>query len=392
MKKLIPVFLILLAFNSADAQWQKNNASINYLVSSLRIHGLQIMAGTAGGEIFTSINNGDNWKKSDNGMSFSGINDIAFNTTKIYAITNGSGVYCSTDNGSSWMFIFIDNRFNITATALFVSDQKIIVGDNFGYFFISNDNGLTWNDNHNIASSNGIYSLLIFDDKIYAGTGGNGIFVTQNEGITWSRVDSGLTNPVVHSLNRIGSNIIAGTDNGIFISSDTAKTWRKGIGSSGIIVKTFDNNGVLAFASTDHGVYVSADRGNSWSKTNFGLTDTNVYSVTCNETFVFAGTNNCVWKRPLTELPQGVLENDDAVNNISIYPNPTSGELRIQTSVYQKYFAQLFDLRGKLVNGDILFAQNVIIDLTEQMEGIYFLVLKDDKNRLIKTLKVAVIK
>ena len=233
---------------------------------------------------------------------------------------------------------------------------------------------------------------LVFDNKIFAGTYGEGIFVTENDGLTWSQIDSGLTNMSIHALNRIGSNIIAGTDNGAFISSDTGRTWRKGIGLSDIYVRGFDNNGVLAFAATDQGVYVSVDHGNSWSQINFGLTDTTVYSVTCNSTFAFAGTNSCVWRRPLSELPAGVFENANETNNISIYPNPTSNELRIKTNSNQKYFAQLFDMSGKLVVEEIPFTQNTILDLTCQREGIYFLILKDEKNKLVKTLKVARIK
>jgi Secretion system C-terminal sorting domain len=157
-------------------------------------------------------------------------------------------------------------------------------------------------------------------------------------------------------------------------------------------VRSFDNNGVLAFAATYNGVYVSADHGNSWSQINFGLTDTIVYSVTCNGTFAFAGTDSSVWRRPLSELPTGVFEIANKTNNISIYPNPTSNELRIETNSNQKYFVQLFDINGKVVTEEISFTQIITLVLTNQREGIYFLIVKDEKNNLVKTQKVVFIK
>jgi hypothetical protein len=208
MKKLVFLYLFSFCFFYANAQWQNTNASIDNLVINLRINSSQIFAGTAGGELFTSINNGNTWNKSGLQLHYVGINEIAFNQTKIFIATNGLGVYCTSDNGSSWINPYLGNGSFNTVTALAISNQKIIVGTNFGQISISNDNGLSWNVRDSLVPYSGVYALLIFGDKIFAGTYSEGIFVSDDDGLTWNPADSGLIYMTAHALNRIGTKLL----------------------------------------------------------------------------------------------------------------------------------------------------------------------------------------
>jgi len=53
-----------------------------------------------------------------------------------------------------------------------------------------------------------------------------GVFIVQqNNGISWIESDSGITNSFVNSLAVSGSNIFAGTNNGMFLSTNNGNSW-----------------------------------------------------------------------------------------------------------------------------------------------------------------------
>ncbi len=83
---------------------------------------------------------------------------------------------------------------------------------------------------------------------------------------------------------------------------------------------------------------------------------------------------------------------DKQTEAITIYPNPATSILNIQTSSNQKITAQLFDLTGKAVTSNISFTNNITINLQELSQGLYFVYIKDAAGSLIKTQKVSVIK
>ena len=77
---------------------------------------------------------------------------------------------------------------------------------------------------------------------------------------------------------------------------------------------------------------------------------------------------------------------------ISIYPNPATSILNIQTNINKKLTAQLFDVTGKAVIENVSFVNNTTINLQDLPQGLYFVYLKDAAGSLIKTQKVSVIK
>jgi len=60
--------------------------------------------------------------------------------------------------------------------------------------------------------------------KLFAGTDG-GIFLSTDNGTSWTAVNTGLTNTTVHALAVSGANLYAGTEGGVFLSTDNGTSW-----------------------------------------------------------------------------------------------------------------------------------------------------------------------
>jgi ligand-binding sensor domain-containing protein len=110
----------------------------------------------------------------------------------------------------------------------------------------------------------------------------------------WTSVNSSIKDPIVQSLILSGSNVIAGTPTGVYISTDNGTDWT---GSTSGMTKTdvrslaVLNGGTKIYAGTaGGGVYLSGDNGSSWTAANAGLTNANVYALAVLGTNLYAGT------------------------------------------------------------------------------------------------------
>src|SRR6266566_6254561 len=84
-----------------------------------------VFVGTQGGGIFRSSDNGETWTGVNNGLTDTNVRALAINNNgDIFAGTPGGGVYRSTDNGENWTLI--DNGLTntwVTALAINSSDD-----------------------------------------------------------------------------------------------------------------------------------------------------------------------------------------------------------------------------------------------------------------------------
>src|SRR5690349_12362423 len=63
-----------------------------------------LFAGTAGGGVYRSTDNGDTWTQIDNGIpgTKTRVNAITINGTTVFIGASSIGVYRSTNNGDAW--------------------------------------------------------------------------------------------------------------------------------------------------------------------------------------------------------------------------------------------------------------------------------------------------
>src|ERR1019366_5816503 len=113
--------------------------------------------------------------------------------------------------------------------------------------------------------------------------------------------------PNVWSLAVNDTSIYVGSDGGISLSTDNGTSWllRDSCLSMNTPVHALAVSGTQVFAGTaGYGICLSTNDGTSWIPINSGLgTAANyVWSFLVNETTIFAGTNNGVFKAELSTM------------------------------------------------------------------------------------------
>ncbi|MEX0601758.1 MAG: regulator, partial [Bacteroidota bacterium] len=92
--------LALLAATSIHplfAQWVQTNGPYGGFVRSLAVSGTNLFAGTDGGGVFLSTNNGTSWTQVNTGLTNTDVRSLAVSGTNLFAGTDGGGVFLSTN-------------------------------------------------------------------------------------------------------------------------------------------------------------------------------------------------------------------------------------------------------------------------------------------------------
>jgi len=299
---------------SPDSYKTLNSTLQNKTVTSLCVSGNNIIAGTRGGIVYVSTDNGISWNGVDTlkyvgsfpGANFVMIaNAIVYNAEGLtYAGTANAlqgSVNISSDNGLTWIekdtgFVQCVNCFNSV-------NGKVFAGTNDGVY-LTTDNGTTWNAVNTGLTYNVNYyghapqvtSLLVQGTTLFAGTSGEGLFRSLNYGTSWSESDNGISNKDIYGLASVGSNIFAGvfqsfgdTSGGVFISNDNGSTWSPvNSGLTNRMLNVLYSNGSNLFAATNIGVYYSVNNGRSW----LFLDSLSVSSFTYFGANILAGTSD----------------------------------------------------------------------------------------------------
>jgi hypothetical protein len=185
---------------------------------------------------------------------------LAMSGSYIFAGTWGNGVYLSVDNGTSWTALNI-GLTNTAVRSLAVSGSNLFAGTWGGGVYVYN--GTYWTTLNIGLTNTAVRSLAVSGSNLFAGTWGGGVYLYN--GTYWTAVNNDLTQSTVMSLGVSGSNIFAGT-------------WGTG-------------------------VYLSTNSGTSWTSVNSGFpANTYVWSLAMNGSYIFTGTTNGVWRRPLSEM------------------------------------------------------------------------------------------
>src|ERR1039457_1446008 len=100
---LIVLLFLIISNDNLNAQWVQTNGPYGGVVNCLAVSGTNIFAGTYGGGIYLSSNNGTSWTAVNNGLPAScNITALAVSGTNVFAGADDFGIYLSTNNGTSW--------------------------------------------------------------------------------------------------------------------------------------------------------------------------------------------------------------------------------------------------------------------------------------------------
>jgi photosystem II stability/assembly factor-like uncharacterized protein len=281
--------------NDFGGTWTRMNLGLTYdYVRAMAVDENHIYAGAVMGKVCISTDDGNSWTLVETGLPFgTDIQSMTLRGNTIYAGTYNGGVTLSTDNGLSWKQVN-NGLSSLIVNKIAVKENKIFAATEGGVF-LSTNNGASWT-----AINKGIKNLVVTSvvetgGKLIAGTNGNGLFISRDKGNSWAPLNLGLTDFEAHFFNVTakGTNVFAGSQDGLFYSNDSGTTWKKASFnqsySYSIGVFAFAFTGEKIYAATIEGIFESTDNGKTWSTKN-ALKNEGLYSLATNGNNIFAGT------------------------------------------------------------------------------------------------------
>jgi hypothetical protein len=136
----------------------------------------------------------------------------------ILARTLDNGNFLSTNNGTSWVALKSLPAGHGYVSA-FVSSGNAFFASTDSGVFISIDNGINWETVYSTGyskNSTPFLSLAAIGKNVFIGSSDSGVIFSSNNGSSWKIANSGLTNTHVYCLKLDGSNLIAGTGEGVW--------------------------------------------------------------------------------------------------------------------------------------------------------------------------------
>ena len=293
-----------------------DNGLTGNIISALTSIGGTILAGT-GNSVYATTDDGTHWMNANGGMPTGNVYSFATKDNNVFA-ANGGLVFRSSDRGSNWSSASngLDRLDHVSCFA--VIDTVLFAGTDGGVF-LSTDDGNDWaaTDASKVVQ---VAALATAGSNLYA-AGTQGLAMSSNEGNSWQSLGDFFG---LQSIAIVDTNIYVGGI-GIFRSTSNGKYWASVFSVSPVVNLISDNSNIFA-AVAPGGVYFSAD-GIDWSAVTSGLPyGINVSSLLVHGSFLFAGTGNGVWRRPLSEMipTSAVSVPTIAAPQIQNYPNPFS--------------------------------------------------------------------
>lgn len=222
------------------ATWLPATVPADMRIMALVINPLNhatLFAASYGAGVYTSSDSGDNWAPCANtGLSGGALNAVSLaidSSAKLYIGTE-AGIFTSTDC-SSWSAV--NSGLTVDAakpTVAIVIDPtnpaNLFAGLDGVGVFRSTTGGASWSQATTQPTSNRVKALVLKPGdatKLYTATYGGGVFKSTDSGATWSVcANTNLTNLNLVSLTVDASGrLFAGTEAGVFVSTDGCASW-----------------------------------------------------------------------------------------------------------------------------------------------------------------------
>ncbi len=253
------------------------------------VSGTNIFAGTYGGGVFRSTNNGASWTAVNTGLTNWIVFSLAVSGSTLFAGTQGGGVFRSGDNGASWTAVNT-GLTNTQVLSLAVSGSTVFTGTYGGGVFRSTNNGASWIAVNTGLTNSVVWSLAVSGSTLFAGTANEGICRSTDNGVSWTAVNTGYS---VWSLAISDSTLFAGTSGGVFRSGNNGTSWtatNTGLMSNTYVTSLAISDSTLFAGTLSRGLYRSDNNGASWTAVNTGLTSRDIRSLAVSGSTIFAGT------------------------------------------------------------------------------------------------------
>jgi photosystem II stability/assembly factor-like uncharacterized protein len=366
---------IFLSDNLGVTWHSVNNGLYDPDVSTLISKGNLIFAGTFN-EVYRSSDNGTTWTEVSNGINCYYINAMASNNDFLFCagISYTSQIFRSPDNGDDWISTNLGTDFTSSYSSFLcfaVSNENIIAGTYYqnSDIFFSGNNGETWSVlNTGLPNDFGISSLVIVDSTVYAGLNDySGYYGYSGNNLgpgVWKRPLSEFI-PFELPVDTVLLDNTASDSKSLVITSSTPwvldgqlPTWVSVNKSSG----TASDN--ITFTTTQANP-------NPWPRYAF----MDIVSESISRQFTIIQK----------EAINGV--GDQQMNAVSIFPNPTSGNIIINSPAsYDKL--TLTNTTGQILWEQALVSSKTQLDLSYFGKGVYYLCLSGEKESCIREIIV----
>ncbi|HEY9167510.1 MAG TPA: T9SS type A sorting domain-containing protein [Candidatus Kryptonia bacterium] len=368
--------------------WIHTNTLNGHSAIRLLVSDSLVFAGTDSAGVYISSDDGASWTQSSRGLGNVYVASLATNGNSIYAGTWKDGIFRSTDSGSSWWEAHNGIPINSSVLCLLADGWNIYAGmsplyaGDLGGVFRSTDNGVHWSTADTIWGETSVQSLALAGNTLVAGTT-NGIYISTDSGTSWKHVDSSscaTTLIDVWALHASGNNFYAGinwhytstseSSEGLYFSTDHGLTWISAYGWGSVERGGFSVRSIVSsentlfiaaaqeysFHHTLFGVFVSSDSGKTVTSVSEGLIDSLfISSLAISNGYVIAGTQNGIYRRPLSEMITGAPVTHEPVpgsfNLSQNFPNPFNPTtvINYQLSAASYVSLKVYDVLGREV-------------------------------------------
>ncbi len=246
--------------------YYKNGETWKLLTTSLQGFATYAVAVDSRSHLYAGTDNGVcivlsssvRWAGAINGLKNQFITSLTINRSREinFAGTGGGGIFRSFDDGLYWFEA--DNGLKDKALHCLTTDANNVLyagTDKAGVFF-STDNGTNWSSFGNGLPVSSILSLLASKSgSLFAGTR-EGLFRSSAKDQEWAPLQNGLKAKAIYALAQSATgNLYAGTDEGLFQSSDIGRTWVQ-------VTSSAQTSAILSLVTDGKGhVYLGTDKG-----------------------------------------------------------------------------------------------------------------------------------
>jgi photosystem II stability/assembly factor-like uncharacterized protein len=202
------------------------------------------------------------------------------NQEVFYAGTT-EGLWISEDATVTWRLATPTSV--VVNSVLALPGGALLVGSDGAGVLRSTDDGKSWMTS-NQGFSERFVSRILFDAagrRVLAGIWGDrrhgGVFAAPSPRGPWTRIGPGLEGREVLSLAVAGGRIIAGTDDGLFLSADPAAPWRRlptlvgGVDLHPRVTDILALSDQALLAASAQGILRSLDGGLTWRRPSLGM-------------------------------------------------------------------------------------------------------------------------
>jgi photosystem II stability/assembly factor-like uncharacterized protein len=315
-----------------------------------------LFAGSLREGVFASADYGATWEKISLAIPDTQVTALLASSSLLFLSTFGQGIFRSTDYGATWRQVNI-GLLDTSVTALVAVGTDIFAATYDGSLYISNNAGNDWKPTS--LQDAYVHCTAAGDGILFIGSTNKGVLVTTDQGVDWSSASP--TNSAVNALAVDEKDLFAGTTaDGVLHSTDDGKTWtdvNNGLPTNFVNTFAVASKYSAIFAGTDRGLFVSTNAGQLWNPVK---SDSNGYAIAAGtllvaDTNIYVSTYSGIWRRALSELITVIKERgSNSMTGFGLeqnYPNPFNPSTSITFHIPTKSSVsiEIYDVLGRIV-------------------------------------------